>query len=321
MEELIKNFPTQFSWRPEIQSGGQLRPAQSFIVCGMGGSALAAGLVKLYDPTFDLLIHRDYGLPRVPEYFLKQSLIILSSYSGNTEEVLDTGRQASERGLNLVVIASGGKLLDWAKEQNLPFIQIPDPSLPPRMALGYSLMALAKLAGRDDWSGELAELPQLLKPEEFKAQGKALAEKLSGRTPLIYSSTTNWSLAYIWKIKFNETAQIPAFWNILPESCHNELLGFDLPKTQKELAKSFHGLFLEDDEDGSRVKKRFAVLRQLYEERGLLVETINLTGVKSWLKIFSNVLLADWVTFYLAQSAGVDPEAEVLVEEFKRLIA
>jgi glucose-6-phosphate isomerase len=93
MEEAILHFPEQFDFEPIIENGGKLEKRDKFIICGMGGSHLGAWLLKRQNPNLDLLIHRDYGLPRVPEYFLKDSLIILSSYSGNTEEVLDTAEQ------------------------------------------------------------------------------------------------------------------------------------------------------------------------------------------------------------------------------------
>src|SRR3989338_4612463 len=126
MEDSIKSFAEQFKWEPEVVSLGSLASESSkFIVCGLGGSHLSAGLLKVAEPKLDLLIHRDYGLPRVPDYFLRESLIILSSYSGNTEEVLDAGRLGLEQKLNLAVITTGGALLDFAKAHNLPYVQLP----------------------------------------------------------------------------------------------------------------------------------------------------------------------------------------------------
>src|SRR3989344_8436781 len=127
MEDSIKSFAGQFKWEPEVVSLGSLASKSSkFVVCGLGGSHLAAGLLKVAEPKLDLLIHRDYGLPRVPDYFLSESLIILSSYSGNTEEVLDAGQLALRQKLNLAVITTGGKLLEFARVNNLPYIQLPD---------------------------------------------------------------------------------------------------------------------------------------------------------------------------------------------------
>jgi len=112
MREVIKNFNKQFGWEPKVINGEKLATAGKFLVCGMGGSALSAGLIKIIDPKINLIIHRDYDLPNISD--LDQRLIILSSYSGNTEEVLSAFDKAKEKNLHLAVIASDGQLLEKA---------------------------------------------------------------------------------------------------------------------------------------------------------------------------------------------------------------
>ncbi len=311
MESSIRSFAKQFEWRPEVVNplGHQV---SKFIVCGMGGSALAAGLLRVAEPKLDLLIHRDYGLPRVPDYFLRESLIILSSYSGNTEEVLDAGARGLEQKLNLAIITTGGKLLEFAKLNNLPYVQLPVTGIQPRMALGYGLKALVGLMNRP-----AIDHLELIDQE---TNGKNLAERIAGKIPLVYSSTVNLPVAYNWKIKLNETGKIPAFYNVLPEANHNEMTGSDGRAAREAFNKQFYVLMLTDENDDPRIQKRFQILGEMYRARGLTVETLPLAGDNIWQKIFNSLLLADWTAFHTAKLGGDDPEQVPMVEEFKKLL-
>ena len=311
MDEQIKDLGKQLVWRPEIINREQLETRTKFIVCGMGGSALSASMLKVAEPKLDLLIHRDYGLPRVPDHFLNESLVILSSYSGNTAEVLDAGRESLELGLHLAVVTSGGKLLDWAKQNNLPYIVLPADSQP-RMALGYFCKALAILLGD---SNLLATLGTTMIPSTLLvATGETLANKLRNKIPVIYSSTSNYPLAYHWKISLNETAKVSAFANAFPELNHNEMQSqFD--------PDQFIFIFLRDDSDDPRIEDRLDKLKLLYERAGLEVEMVQITGATVWGKIFHSVILAEWTALHLARMHDVDPESVPLIEEFKKSLA
>ncbi len=89
IEDTLRKFPEQFEWQPEVMQGEALRPHKNYILCGMGGSHLGAWLIKRYGGVFNIFIHRDYGLPELPPDIWADALVILSSYSGTTEEVLD----------------------------------------------------------------------------------------------------------------------------------------------------------------------------------------------------------------------------------------
>lgn len=302
MEDAILNFGKQLSWVPEVV--GQVNAADKFIVCGMGGSALAAGFLKANDPKLDLLIHRDYGLPRVPDYFLKESLIIISSYSGETEETIDVFNAAMAQGLNVAVVTTGGELLALAQEKNVPFIQLPTSNIQSRMALGYSLRALAKLMG--------VEIGVVnLDPASLQAQAEALAARIGHKIPLIYSGTALYPLAYSWKVNFNETSKSAAFANVLPEANHNEITGAN---------DNLYCLMLSDSALDERVKRRFAVARTFYESRGVASEIIELAGNNSWEKLLNYFLLGAWTSVALAKNRGVDPETNPAIAEFKQLL-
>lgn len=318
--DVIKNFPKQFEYEPAIENASRLARLDSFIVCGMGGSHLASGLLKIANPDLDILIHKNYGLPQVSEEKLRNSLLIASSYSGNTEEVIDFFERALEKNLNVAVVSTGGKLIKLAKEHNRPYVQMPATGIQPRSALGFSLRAQMKLMGDEKGLKQTALLAQKLEPVKFEQEGKELAKILQEKIPVIYSSARNEYLTYIWKIKFHEGAKIPAFHNVFPELNHNEMTGYDVIDSTKNLSEKLHFIFLKDPQGNARILKRMQITKELYKERGLRAEVLDLRGDNIWQKIFNSLTLADWAAYYSAQNYGTDPGQVPMVEEFKKLI-
>ena len=243
MEQAIRELNKQFEYEPVVENG-PIRPAKKIIIAGMGGSHLAADIIKAQGTCTDIVIHKDYGLPCVPDDDFSDSILIANSHSGNTEEVLDFLDQALNNNLNVVVVSTGGKLIDIAKEKSIPYIQMPATDIQPRSALGYNLRALLKAAGLDAVLESTNELTSL-NPSSFEEKGKELAEKLKGYVPVIYASSKNEAIASSWKIKLNETGKIPAFYNIFPELNHNEMIGFDTKMFDTGLTDKFHLIFLE----------------------------------------------------------------------------
>src|SRR3989344_3933394 len=319
MRDAILNFPKQFEYEPVIENADKFKPGKKFVVCGMGGSHLAADILKTVRPEIDITIHSDYGFPPMSKSELQRSLMILSSYSGNTEEPVDSFQRAHEQKLPMLAIATGGKLVELARASDVPYILLPNTGIQPRSALGISFLAMLLGMGEHDLLKEARVLAQKLSPEAQEHAGKALAEKLRGRMPVIYSSTRNLSLAYNWKIKLNETGKTPAFYNVLPELNHNEMTGFDEAPATRSLSEKFHFIFLKDPADDPRIQKRMQVLEKLYEDRGLPVEIVPLPG-DGLQKVFGNLLLADWFALYTAENYGVESEQVPMVEEFKKLI-
>ncbi len=315
MYESIKNFNKQFEYRPEIKNGGKLPKHDKFIVVGMGGSHLAADFLKIWNPYLKLIVHRDYGLPALSDQELKENLVILSSYSGNTEEVLDAFEKSKDKKLSVIAVSVGGKLLEMAKKNSDPYIQMPDTGIQPRMATGFMFTALLKITGEKVLE-QIAELAGSLAPADYEKKGRDLANKLKGFIPIIYSSEKNFPLAYNWKVSFNENAKIPAFCNVLPELNHNEMTGF----SARGGSARFYFLILRDSSDNPRVLKRMEVLKKLYVERGLPVEIVEIGEQNVFHKIFSAVILGTFAAYCTAELYGVGTEQVPMVEEFKKLI-
>lgn len=320
MQESIKGFAKQFEWEPKVENEAKLKKFSKFIVSGMGGSNLVAELLKIRNSELDIISHRGYGLPMLNKKVLKQSLVIISSYSGNTEETIDSFKAALKNKLPVAVISAGGKLLDLARKNKKPYIELPRTGIQPRSAIGYSAVAVAKIMGDKNLLKELSVLSKSLKSYEFERVGITLARKLKGHTPVICSSFKNFPIAYNWKIKFNETGKIPAFINYFPELNHNEMTGYDIKDSTREISRNYCFVFLKDMSDNPRIMKRMNVTERLYRERNFPVEVAMINGTSPLHKIFASILLADWTSYYIAKEYNVDPEQVPMVEEFKRLI-
>lgn len=318
MDKAILDFPTQFNFKPEIQNGDKLQSYKKFVVCAMGGSNHATDILRAWKTNIVVLVHRDYGVPNLQD--TNERLIIACSYSGNTEETIDAFQTALKRNLPVAVVTKGGKLLELAREAGAPYIMIPDSDIQPRSAIGFMFMSLLKLMGSESDLSEAFKLADTLHPQDLLETGRALAQKFVGKAPLIYASARNFAVANNWKIKMNENAKVPAFANVLPELNHNEMNGFDGGETTKQLIKNFYVIMLKDADDDPRILKRFDILCNLYEARGLAVEMVDCVGSTRLEKMFSSLILADWVSYFLAQNYGIDPEPVPMVEEFKKLM-
>ncbi|MEK7084541.1 MAG: SIS domain-containing protein [Patescibacteria group bacterium] len=316
MRDAILDFAKQFAFRPTVIRKGRLRKKKKFVVCGMGGSQLAAHLLRGIHPELDIQMHRNYGLPELPD--LSERLIIISSYSGNTEEVIDGFHEAIRRKLSVAAFSVGGELERIAEKNFVPFVKLPNTGIQPRSALGFSILGLLKLMGREKDIGMAHQLSRALRPKSLEREGKEIAAHLSHHVPVIYSSARNEGVAYNWKIKINETGKIPAFYNVFPELNHNEMSGFDIVPGNRALSKLFSFIFLTDNEDHPRIQRRMEVLLGLYRKKRLPVRAVTLTGKNRFEKVFRSLLVADWTAWHTAQRYGLESESVALQEEFKR---
>ncbi len=323
MPDDIRNYAKQFEYEPVVENAGKLgrRKFSKFLVAGMGGSHLAADILKAWHPDRHIAVWSDYGLPPMSDGDLKEHLIILSSYSGNTEEVVDAFNAARAKRSAIAVVAARGKLIALAQKSGAPYVQMPDLRIQPRMATPLSLLATAAVMGEKGWVAEARALAPHLHPSREEHRGRDLAKRLHEAVPVIYASARNAAVAYNWKIKFNETGKIPSFCNVVPESNHNEMTGFDAKGRAAALSGHFHFVFLKDGDDDPRITKRMSILEKLLRDRGFKSEVVLLQGKSRLHKIFNGLLLADWAAYHTAKFYGTEPEQVPMVEEFKKLMS
>ena len=319
MEKAIRGFIDQLKFKPKVENEPELISANKFIVSGMGGSHLAADLFKIWEPSFNLIVHHDYGLPNISDN-LKNYLIIISSYSGNTEEAIDGFNKAIAKKLNLACVSTGGELLKLAKKHNKPYVQIPDTGIEPRSALGFSAVCLLKIMGQEKALSEIKKIADNFDMNELEKQGRGLAQRLKNLIPIIYTSFRNEPIGYNWKIRFNETGKIPCYNSTFPELNHNEMVGFDREKDTRQLSDNFYFIFIKDKNDHSRIKIRMDVLEDIYKEKDLPVEIMELEGKNIWEKVFSSLLLADWAAFYTAEQYQLEAQETEIITRFKNIL-
>ena len=319
MKEEILNFPKQFSYKPKVENAGKLKIRREFIVAGMGGSHLAADLLKTWRPDLPLIIHNDYGLPNLPKEKLKKSLIIANSYSGNTEETLSAFRSAIKGNLPVIAVGTGGKLIAAAKGNEIPFIQTPVAHAEPRAAIGYNFVALLKAMNLGRNLREASNLGKFLHPEKLEPVGRKLSREIGGKTLVAYSSERNRALAYNWKINMNETAKSPAFINVFPELNHNEMNAF--ARGTKKGSANFYFLVLKGKSEQARIEKRMSILSEILSQRNWPVKEISLGDSDKLQDIFHSVLLSMWTSCFVAESRGEDPDQTPIIEEFKKRMA
>jgi glucose/mannose-6-phosphate isomerase len=317
MRNAILGFAKQFAFDPRLEQG-PVPFHRNIVVAGMGGSHLAADILANLVPERSIRVWSDYELPYIKRFSFPKTLLVASSYSGNTEETISAYETAHMKGMPCAVIAVGGKLIELAKRDRAPYVQLPDTGIQPRSALGYSLRGLIALLSVQELVGEATYLSQYLDPAALEPEGQKVAEALRGRIPVVYASTANACVAYNWKIKLNETGKTPAFCNIIPELNHNEMTGFDAQGANKNLSEKFAFVFLRDSQDYPRNKRRMDVTAKLYRDRGFPVVELELDGVNRMERIFRSLVVADWTAVALADHYGLESEQVPMVEEFKK---
>lgn len=301
---------------------------KSLEISGMGGSSLPANILRIYlndlylknpkkNKPLGVFQNRFYALPH--EAYNK-CLNFFASYSGNTEETIASLKEAIKAKLPSVGFATGGKLAELCKKNNIPCVILPA-GIQPRYATGFFFGAMFQvLANSSLVENKTEELKKLLKKLEktalaLETKGKEIAKKLIGKTPIIYSSTHFKSLAMIWKIKINENAKTPAFYNFFPELNHNEMAGYTLPQGK------FHVITLMDKKDHPQNIKRMKITAKILKKKGIETTLIEMPDSNIFNTIFSTLLLGDWVSYYLALAYKQDPTPVEMVENLKNQLS
>jgi glucose/mannose-6-phosphate isomerase len=297
------------------------------VLAGMGGSALPAVFLRSWPGTlvpFDIV--RDYNLP---DYVDKRTLFISSSYSGNTEETLAALSEAESKGAQIVVLAAGGKLADYARDKKYPLLTIPS-GIQPRMSSFYFLAAFIQileplgLIGK----GKLAELREA--GEWLKGQtapwradvptkdnpAKQLALELIGKSVVVYSGPKLFPAANKWKICMNENAKNVAWVNQYPEFNHNEFVGWSSHPVQKPYAV----VEIRSNLENERVQKRFVVTERLLSGLRPAPQIVEPQGETLLRQLLWASNFGDFTSLYVALLNGLNPTPVDLVEKLKELL-
>ncbi len=328
MLNLLLSFPDQFQQGIEIGKAFdfkiEVKKIKQIVHAGMGGSAIGGDLIFSYlqdELTIPFAVNRGYFLP---SYLNQSSLVIISSFSGNTEESLSCYEDARSRNAQILCITSGGELAQKARQDKIPMITIPG-KMQPRAALGYltlpilvalikANLALLEKANFDETLALLKAKAQAYSPQCPENEALVLARKLYNKVPVIYCA--NDLLAVVanrWKCQLSENAKTVSFSNVFPELNHNEIAGWQIPE---KMLKKFQIIYLKDRFDFSRNQSRMVITKNILEAITNPIIEISTEGNSSLTRLFSLIYLGDWVSFYLAMLNKVDPTP---IEKIQRL--
>ena len=311
MDQLIEKFPAQLTEALEIGEAATINPHSEEInkvyVAGLGGSGIGANFVASFivdECPIPYNVGKGYTIPK---YIDKNTLAIASSYSGNTEETLAAFKEMMQTGAKLVVVSSGGKLIELAKEHGYDYILMPGNWPSPRACLGYSLVQQLFIMRKLGFISNESILSikssiDLIKynQEDIKEEAKKVADFLHGNLPIIYSEDRIEPVAVRFRQQINENSKQLCWHHVIPEMNHNELVGWKKPDDQ------FAVVYLRNADDYSRNQVRMDINKKIIGKLTPNIIEIHSKGKNLIERSIYLVHLVDWVTWYLSVHREVD---------------
>ncbi len=328
MLAVISSLPSQIERTKTLVEGlevPKLKPS-SIVISGMGGSSIGGELMRdwLSDKIqIPMIANRTSGLPR---FAGRDTLSILVSYSGNTNETLGCAQHSIRRGCHIVGITSGGKLEKLCRTKDCPCILLP-PGLPPRGAIGYLFSSIAFLLQEmalvrveeeiHEARGFIDEVQHgwAANVETKENEAKTIAKLIEKRTPTIYGHTHYGAVARRWKTQINENAKTLAWWSEIPEMNHNEIEGW----SRDTKGKKFAAIFLRDRHENTDISNQIKVTVEMLSKKSKTHE-VWAQGATILSRMLYNMYLGDYVSFYLAILKGVDPMPVSAIQEVKKKV-
>lgn len=299
----------------------------NIIITGMGGSAIGGEILKDWAKNkiqVPIEVNREYHLPA---YANEKTLVLVTSYSGDTEETLSAFLDAVKQKCMIYCITSGGALIENAERLNIPYLQVPA-GMPPRAALPYMLMPLLSILEKLKlFSGitkELdAALPYLERIERENAANvpvkdslaKTLATNIEGFVPIVYGQGIYSSVARRFKQQLNENAKMMAKWDNLPEFDHNEIVGYE---KSENIADGFAAIFIRDQNEPAEIKSRIEITKFIMETTGIGIYEVCSQGKSDLTRMLSIIAIGDFTSIYLAILRGIDPTPVQTINKLKK---
>lgn len=331
----IAALPSQIdeAWRAAsaLALPAEWRASDRIVVVGMGGSGMGGSLLRALavdlGATTPVDVVRGYVLPA---HVGPRSLVLASSNSGNTEEVVATFDQALRAGANCVTIATGGRLLAAARAHGVPALTF-EWAGEPRSALGWSFASLIAICSHlrllpdvaPDLAPALAHMRSLVQEDgrdvpEARNPAKQLARRLFGRLPVFVAAEALAPVAYRWRTQVNENAKSWAIAEELPEMNHNAPLGYAAPAS---VASSVHAVLLRHAAMHARIARRVDLTLEQMSAAGLEAEVIEVPGSSLLAQMLWAIQLGDFVSYYLGLLYGIDPSEVRALDWLKAQLA
>ncbi len=324
MLDYIQNFPNQLEQSIEIFERSDfkkvdLKSIRNVVITGMGGSGIGGTFASEYVSSFSqipIVVNKSYQLPAFVD---SHTLVVASSYSGNTEETLQCVEQALQKKAPLVAITSGGKLKQLAHQHDFLVIELPG-GFPPRTCLGYSFVQLLGIFERlgilsEEWKKRIQSAAQLLRHQQadIRERAQLVAKKIHKTFSIIYSLQSE-ALAWRLRQQLNENSKVLCSHHIIPEMNHNEIVGWRVLNTSHSV------LVFLTSADLPQNRKRYTFCKAVFEKYG--VPVIELVGVgndllEEWMYL---VHWSDWISYELAQLNSVDAVEVKVIDDLKNYL-
>jgi len=296
------------------------------VILGMGGSATGGDLVSnlvVSEAKLPILVYRDYNLPAFTN---SKTLVIASSYSGMTEEILSSFGQALETDSKKLAITTGGKLKTMAEERKIPVFSF-NYKAPPRTTLPFSLLSiivfLQRLGFISSKSADVTETVEVLEKLSRRIDedvllsqnpAKQLAHRLYGHLPIIYGAGILSEVAHRWKTQLNENSKAWAFYEVFPELNHNAVVGYQFPPG---LASKIMVILLRSAHPHKRIQLRQQLTCQLLKQAKVSYQIVDGEGNSQLSQLMSLVLFGDYISYYLAILNKIDPTPVKAIDYLK----
>lgn len=321
MKELVESFTTQLQHALEIADKAVLSDKSTIsnvIVTGLGGSGIGGTILcELINNScpVPVLVNKDYFLPSFAD---QHTLLIVSSYSGNTEETVQVMKEAISRNVQIACVTSGGKVLELARQHQFDVIEIPG-GKPPRSCIGYSLVQLIKIfthlkLAPASLFEDLKQSILLLnnEKENIKQEAKRIAEKLANKIAVLYSLGSCEGVSVRFRQQINENSKALCWHHVFPEMNHNELVGWT-EENKNLTVVTFHTSF-----DYSRTKKRYDICKPLFQKYAAEVIDISAKGNSKLEQFMYLIHIGDWISCYIADIKGIDPVEVNVIDHLKK---
>ena len=324
MKTLVDRFPQQLQEALDIANHAVLTKKNNInniLITGLGGSGIGGTVLSELiqnECPIPVLVNKDYFLP---QYVNSNTLVIISSYSGNTEETVSAMQQAIAKKAQVVCITSGGKVKELADQNNFDTIIIPG-GKPPRSCIGYSLVQLLKVIQfngfvKTDLLAQVSSSILLLNNENASIKNEAMliAKLLVDKITVIYSLGTCEGVAVRFRQQINENSKMLCWHHTFPEMNHNELVGWT-EKNDDLAVVTFKTSF-----DYSRTQKRYEICKELFTKFSSSVTDITAKGNNKLEEYFYLINIGDWISCYIADLKNIDPIEVDVITNLKNELA
>jgi glucose/mannose-6-phosphate isomerase len=294
---------------------------KNIVFCGMGASIYGALVIKS-------LLSREFSYPtevvndyNLPEWVDENTLVVLTSYSGTTEEILSCANEALADNSKMVVLTKGGPLAEFAKKNNIPayiFDGSLNPANEPRLGCGYTILGLMGLLNKigiitiEEHEIFNAILRLKEKFTDLKNQAITDSEIYVNKIPIIIAAEHLSGSAQILRNQFNETSKTFSSLYLVPDLNHHLMEGLQFPKNSP-----LYFILLNSENYSEKIQRRMELTTQVIKQNNHLIYEFMTSGQTLYDDFMEVLVYGSFLTLYLAYRYDQNPAINPWVDYFK----